>query len=872
MYLNRCYDVPTDKAGGLHTMKKQKSERQRVELHAHTKMTEVLGICSARELINRAVEFGHSAVAITDDCSVQAFPEAERYGKEKGIKIIYGWESEIFDSEGRELAIFTALVKNQKGLKNLYKLVTQSFYSTPDLLPSVSKNHLENSREGLLLGSGIGGELFYEIIDKKPWDELCEIAKFYDYLEIYPIELLYKSVKFNSKNEIKELNRTVVRLGDELNIPVVACGDVYYLDPDESICHNIILSEDDFDGEGKQPLMYFRTTDEMLSEFSYLGEEKAYEVVVENTNLIADMIEKIEIIPRKRLVPKIENSESTLREAVYGKANSLYGNPLPDSVKARIENELESITKNDFVLHYEIARRLVKGSENHGYHVGSRGCVGSSLVAYLAGITEVNPLPPHYICHECHHIEFVKEAESGYDLPDKRCPKCNKKMNGDGHNIPFETLAGFDGRKKPDIDLNFASEYQKKAQECLAEILGNKNVIYAGTIGSTMFKTAYEDVKCYFRNRDLKPNEKTIDALACKLCGIKRTTGHHPGGIILANDFDIEEITPLEIADGKTVTHLCYKDLLGCLFKIDILAHTVQDMYHYLEKATGVKVEDIPMNEKEVYSLFTSPDALGVTSDSIFCETGSLALPECHSSFSIMLLKKCRPKCFSDLIKICGLSHGTGVWADNAEDLITSGTADLKSVIATRDDIFNYLTQKGFDREYAFNITELVRKGIIRRLSDVVDEALIDGVDIGEMRKRNIPEWYIESMKKIYYLFPKAHAAAYMTAAVRLGWYKLHYPAEFYAAYLTYMADELSPDLLTKGKEAVKARIKELKALDNELLDWREKEELRVLLVINEAMERGIELLPPEAPFSDKNSFTAKSGRIRFPLNHIPLS
>ena len=346
----------------------------------------------------------------------------------------------------------------------------------------------------------------------------------------------------------------------------------------------------------------------------------------------------------------------------------------------------------------------------------------------------------------------------------------------------------------------------------------------------------------------------------------------HPGGIILANDFDIEEITPLEIADGKTVTHLCYKDLLGCLFKIDILAHTVQDMYHYLEKATGVKVEDIPMNEKEVYSLFTSPDALGVTSDSIFCETGSLALPECHSSFSIMLLKKCRPKCFSDLIKICGLSHGTNTWTDNAEYLMASGTADLKSVIATRDDIFNYLTQKGFDREYAFNITELVRKGIIRRLSDVVDEALIDGVDIGEMRKRNIPEWYIESMKKIYYLFPKAHAAAYMTAAVRLGWYKLHYPAEFYAAYLTYMADELSPDLLTKGKEAVKARIKELKALDNELLDWREKEELRVLLVINEAMERGIKFFSPEAPFSDKNSFTAKSGRIRFPLNHIPLS
>ncbi len=845
--------------------------KQRVELHAHTKMTNTFGICSARELIDRAVEFGHSAVAITDNCSVQAFPDAEFYSKnykKNKIKIIYGWETEVMSSGFDEApSEFTVLVRNQQGLKNLYKLVTQSFLSKRSIISSLSKADIDKRREGLLLGSGIGGEVLGEILYKRPWDEICETAKFYDYLEIYPtgiLDFLVENGMLKDEEEVKEFNRTAVKLGEELNIPVVATGNVCYLDPADSICHSIMMCADGFDDGGKQPPEHFRTTEEMLREFSYLGEEKAYEVVVENTNLIADMIEKVNIIPKEQIYPEIDGENEIFKKKVLQKAYLLYGATLPESINTRIEDELAKIFGHGFTVHYEIARRLVEDSEKHGYHVGSRGAVGSSLVAFLAGITEVNPLPPHYICPKCHHIEFVEGVGSGYDLPDRSCPDCNEKMRGDGHNIPFETFAGFFGDKEPDIDLNFSPEYQKKAQEHLSEILGSEQTVFAGTIGSVPDITAYSFIKKYEADQGLAFDNEKTERLVSRLRGIKRCTNGHPGGVIAVPEgFDIEEITPLEILpDGRTVTHLCYHDLSGYLLIIDILAHDVSQMYRFLERETGVKISEIPMNDTEVYSLFTSPDALGVTSDAIFCETGSLALPECYSVFSRNLLTKCKPECFSDLVKISGLSHGTNVWTDNAEKLITSGTADLKSVISTRDDIFNYLIEKGFDKKSAFSIMEFVRKGKGRRLKDVGE------FDVMAMLEKGVPEWYIESMQKIRYLFPKAHATAYMTAAVRLGWYKLNYPAEFYTAYFNNRLDNSRGlDTALQGKEAVRNRIVELLNTDEELNRF-EKDELDKLLVFNEAMQRGISILPPEAPFSDDEDFTVIADTIFAPLKY----
>ena len=850
-------------------MKNQNDTKQRVELHAHTKMTETFGICSVKELIDRAVEFGHSAVAITDNGSVQAFPEAERYGEEKGIKIIYGWETDVIDSGFDEApSEFTVLVKNQQGLKNLYKLVTQSFISKRNDIPTLQKADVEKYHAGLLLGSGIGGEVFGKILYKRPWNELCKAAKFYDYLEIYPIDILHfliENGRLKDEEEIKEFNRTAVKLGEELNIPVVATGNVCYTDPNDSICHSIMMYAGGFDDEGKRPSQHFRTTEEMLGEFSYLGEEKAYEVVVENTNLIADMIEKVNIIPQKEVFPEIEDANKTFKEMVLRKAYLLYGTTLPKIINARIEDELAKIFGHGNTVHYEIARRLVEDSEKHGYHVGSRGAIGSSLVAYLAGITEVNPLPPHYLCPDCRHIEFVEGVGSGYDLPDKNCPECNETMKGDGHNVPFETFSGFRGDKEPDIDLNFAGEYQKKAQEHLSEILGNEKAVFAGTIGSVWDKTAYGFIKKYELGHNLSFDDKTFEQLVNKLCGIKRVTGCHPGGVIaVPKGFDVEEITPLELLpDGRTVTHLCYNDLRDCILKFDILGHTVQGMYRFLERETGIRISEIPMNDAEVYSLFTSPDALGVTGKDIFCETGTLALPEVGTPFARKLLMTCKPENFSDLVKISGLSHGTDVWTNNAENLISSGTADLKSVIATRDDIFNYLTQKGFDREAAFSIMELVRKGkgwVLKEIGEFY---------IREMREKGVPEWYIESMQKIRYIFPKAHAVAYMIAAVRLAWFKLHFPAEFYTAYFNArFHNSRGIGTALQGKEAVKKRITELLNTEEDLYRF-EEDELDELLVFNEAMERGIKILPPEATFSDDEDFTVFEDSIFAPLKYV---
>ena len=774
--------------------RKDDAYEKRVELHVHTKMSTMDGVSSPEELISRAAEFGHKAIAITDNCVVQAFPEASRAAerlRNKGtpIKVIYGMEAIICDAETGLQSRTVLLAKNQKGLKNLYKMVSWSHLENlHQSTPCITKEKLNELRDGLLIGCCTSGELFRAMIDEKPWRELRIIAEFYDYLEIQPLDT-YRSVHEEdytvTQEQLLQYNRDVVDLGKELNIPVCAAGNVYFCDPEDEIYRRILMHGRGEDNADDQIPLYLRTTEEMLDEFSYLGEKQAYEVVVSNPDCIADNIDFIQPIPQGIYYPHIDGSDDELQDCVRSRAKRIYGDPLPDVVSGRLERELKTITDNGFSVIYVIAKRLAEDSEAHGYHVGSRGSVGSSLVAFLAGITEVNPLPPHYVCPSCRHTEFFADGTvgSGFDLPDKVCPLCSSKMKGDGHNVPFETFAGLSGDKMPDIDLNFAGDYQSFAQNCLRFILGRDHVFFAGTISTISWKTASQYVNQYVNDHNLKICKEEVALLAKGLIGIKRTTGRHPGGLmIIPNEYDAEDFTPLQypansIVGAEVSTHFNFLDLHNFCLKVDILGHSVYDMIHQLEENAGVKVNDIPMNDPAVYSLFTSPDALGVTTEEIGCDTGTLSLPEVSTPFVRQMLKMCNPNNFSDLIKISGLSHGTDVWFDNAQYLISNGICTLTDVAAVRDDIMNYLMDKGLDKKTAFKIMEATRKGIANRI--LTEE------NINDMLGHGVPEWYIESLKKIRYMFPKAHAVAYMISAVRLGWYKLYYPKEYYKTYLS---------------------------------------------------------------------------------------
>ena len=841
------------------------NKKQRVELHAHTNMTKRLGLCSEEDLIDRAIAFGNKAVAITDIGSVQAFPNAERYNKAVGskIKIIYGWEAEFSENH----CGFTVLVKNQQGLKKLYKAVSLSLRDKNKPIPTVSKKLFLSNRSGLLLGCSLcNGELLNAILNNKPWSELCKIAKYYDFLEILPTESLEyllrneayaKSLKGNT--DLKKIIRTIVRLGEELEIPVCAAGDVYYIDLEDKAYESILMYSNGSGDKASHVSKFFMTTGEMLNEFSYLGEEKAYEVVVENTNLIADMIEEIEILPTKKILPVIDNAKEALTELVMKKAKELYGTPLPELIENRISCELKSITENDFTSLYEIARLLVKESERKGYHTVARATLGSSLVAFLSGITDINPLPAHYICPKCHNIEFVPSVSSGYDLPDKLCSKCSEKMKIDGHNIPFEAFFGIDGNKAPDISINFATEISEHIKEYTAKILGNDFPVYAGAILSYSPKTAGGYIEKYYQKYQYDKIDK--ERAAKMLCNMRKGIGYIPGKILITpSNFDIEEITPIEKADTNNeinVTHLPFRYLSKTLSSITVLSYCVPDMYHYLENATGVRVKDIPMNDAETLSLLTSPKALGVKAQDIFCPIGTLALPELRTQFAFDVITKCKPKCFSDAVKISGLTHGTGVWTDNADAMIDLGITDIKDVIATREDIFNKLLDKAIDRQTAFEITKAVRSGKSSPLSDEHMRIL---------REHGVENRYIYSMNKIRYLFPKAHAVSYISAAMRLGWYKIHYPIEFYTAFFNNCQyNEAITDTVILGKAAVAQRIQEIMAISNKTQD--ESNELSLLLVFNEAMARGIEFLPPDISYSKKNIFTVQDGKIRFPIS-----
>ena len=761
------------------------------------------------------------------------------------------------------------LAKNKAGLKNLYQLISLSNLKYFKRVPIIPKSELIAHREGLIIGSACeAGELFRAVADHKDWEELKRIASFYDYLEIQPIcnnRFMLREGAVRSEEELRDFNCTIVRLGEELGKRVVATGDVHFQEPEDEVYRHILLASKKFPDANAPLPIYFRTTDEMLREFEYLGKEKAYEVVVTNTRAIADQIENIELLPKGKLFPpRLENSREDLNRLVWDKVHELYGDEPPKLIKDRLDIELGGILgKYDVV--YMSAQKLVQRSLECGYLVGSRGSVGSSLVAYMSGITEVNSLPPHYRCPKCRHSEFITDGSygCGADMPDKNCPECGTKYVKDGFDIPFETFLGFGGGKVPDIDLNFSGEYQARAHRHAIEMFGETQVFRAGTIGTLAEKTAFGFVKKYLEENGIQSGAAEIDRLTAGCVGVRRTTGQHPGGLVVVpDDLEIEDFCPVQhpadAEDSDTITtHFEYHCMEDNLLKLDMLGHDDPTMIRMLEDLTGVNARTIPLDDPDTMSIFTSSKVLGFENDDLLGPTGAVAIPEFNTRFTRQMLIDTQPKDFNTLVRLSGFSHGTDVWLGNARELIVSGTASVLETVGCRDDIMLYLISMGLDPKMSFKIMEAVRKGKVKK------GGFQDGW-VEAMQEHDVPEWYIESLAKIGYLFPKAHAVAYVMMAFRIAWFKVHEPLAFYATFFTVRAKAFDAEYCCAGLDAVKRKIREIE--NNKDASAVEQDLMTTLEVCYEFYRRGFHFDTIDIYRSDATKFTVTEGGLLPPF------
>lgn len=762
------------------------------------------------------------------------------------------------------------IVKNQQGMKNLYKLVSESHMKYVKGIAKIPRSLIEKYREGLLIGSGNSTSELYKAVFNMEKDEVIEnIAKYYDYIEIQPVSNNLSYVvreMVPDFNELRNINKKLYNLGKKLNIPVVATGDVFYLDEKDDIVRRIILNGK----TGRPPEnahipqeLYFKNTDEFLNEFSYLGEDAAKEVVIDNSNLIADMCDDLKPIPDGTYPPFIEGSEENLKDMCYKKAHTIYGDPLPEIVEKRLEKELTSIITHGYAVLYIIAQKLVTKSNADGYLVGSRGSVGSSFAATMSDITEVNPLPPHYVCPKCKHSEFIDDPEigSGVDLPDKNCPECNTLMIKDGHNIPFEVFLGFYGDKEPDIDLNFAGEYQPRAHKYTEELFGEGYVFRAGTIGTVAEKTAYGFAKKFYENEYVRNIE--IERLALECTGVKRTSGQHPGGVMICpRDKEIYDFTPIQYpaddpSSGVITTHFDYNFIHGKILKLDILGHDGPTIIKMLEDFTGINAMNIPLNDPDTISLFSSPEKLNMDETIFKTSTGTLGIPEFGTNFVIQMLLETKPSNFAELVRISGLSHGTDVWTNNAQELVRAGQAKLSEVICTREDIMLYLIHAGAENKFAFDTMEKVRKG--KGLTPEAQEI---------MKTLPLPPWYMDSCMKIKYMFPKAHAVAYVMLSFRIAYCKLNYPLAYYATYFTIKLADFDGELILSGVDAMKEKLNSIKN-SNEKLTAKDKGLSTILEVVLEMISRGYEFLPPDIYESEASKFTIKDNKVLMPLRGL---
>ena len=767
------------------------------------------------------------------------------------------------------------LAKNRTGLVNLNRLVSISHLEYFKRTPHMPRDVIQQYREGLILGSACeAGELFRAAVRGEDFEKLKEIASFYDYLEIQPIgnnAFMLRSGEAESEEDLRNLNRLIVRLGEELGKPVVATGDVHFMDPKDAIGRAIIQAGMKYDDADQQPPLYFRTTNEMLEEFAYLGPEKAREVVIDNPRKIAESVEEIRLFPKHpkgedTFQPYWDFAEDMIQDMTWSTAREMYGDPLPEIVESRLTKELKSIVGYGYCTLYAIAQKLVSRSLEDGYLVGGRGSGGSSLVARMCGITEVNALPPHYRCPNCHKGFFDVDKSQyhvGVDLPDRDCPDCGQKLVKDGFDIPFEVFLGFEGDKVPDIDLNFSGEYQNRAHHYVEELFGHDHVFRAGTISGLADKTAFGYVLKYLEERGIQAGNAEKERLALECTGVKRTTGQHPGGMVVVPlEYEIYDFTAVQhpaddLESDFTTTHFDFNSMHDILVKLDCLGHDDPTMLHELEILTGINFKDVPLDDPDVRSLFSSPEVLGVTSEDILCNTGTYGVPEFGTGFVRGMLEETKPHTMEELLRISGLSHGTDVWLGNAQELISSGTATLSECVCCRDDIMNYLIDKGVKPKLAFTTMESVRKG--KGLKPEMEQAMID---------MQLPDWFMDSCKKIKYMFPKGHAVAYVTMALRVAWFKVHHPLAYYCAYFTVRGDGFDATAMILNPEAARKRITEIRNMDKPTA--RDKDTATCLELVLEMNLRGIRFLPVDLYRSDVRRFLIEDGNIRCPFISLP--